>query len=480
MDLLKKYKSLILLFIGIILYVLSYPPFNLSFLIFFSLVPLFLLIPEINTKEAFIFGFLYGFGFNGVNFYWIPSLISHFTPVIIGVLVNLLLISYLSLYYGIFLWAVKKKEDSILFPAFLMVLIQWIRAHGPLAFNWGSFGEPLVHIPSLLQWASIFGELGLTFLVVIVNVLIARHRSLNNTKKVLGIISLLLIFLIGNFMIEKEEDIYWRVGAVQGNYDSFSKVYYPNIEEQFEVHRDLTLKLPKNLDLIVWAESVIFYPLNQAPNYMKEIRELTEEMDSPILLGALETRGTDTYNSAYLFKKNGEYEIHRKSQLVPFVEEIPFPFNYIVPEYFKRLIGNYGKDSKYYSLSLEDKKIGVLICFESLFSDLGRALSQDKSDLLVVITNDGWFQGTPAVYQHKNQSLIRAVENRLPLVQVANTGITFFADPYGRIINESKEGEKNVYVGLLPKKGSSIYSVVGDLPIFLAFIIFLLFKVKRP
>lgn len=476
MDRIRRYKDILYLLISILLYILSYPPFNFSFLIFFTLLPLFSLLPKLSEKEAFIYGFLYGFGFYGINFYWIPNLVSKFASLWVGVFANLLLISYLSLYYGVFLWGVKRKEGSLLFPAFFMVFLQWIRAHGPLAFNWGTLGEPLINISPLLQWASIFGELGLTFLVVLINTIIFKFRSFNLGKKLISLSFILIMFFFGFLMVGNSREEAFKVGAVQGSYDSFSKYFYTNIYDQYKVHRDLTLKLPNNLDLIVWAESVLFCYLNKQPEYLKEIRELCQLKNSPILLGALERRDGNIYNSAYLFKVNGEFMTHKKAQLVPFVEEVPFPFNYVIPEYFKGLIGNYNKGPGFYPLPLNDKKIGVLICFESLFSDLARELSKKGSDILVVITNDGWFEGTPAVCQHRNQSILRAVENRISLVQVANTGITFFVDPWGRVLKESKEGERDVYLSSLPEKGFSLYKLWGDLPLFIGFIIFLLVK----
>lgn len=479
MDRVRKYKDILYLFLSIFLYILSYPPFNFSFLIFFTLIPLFSLLPEISEKKAFIFGFLYGFGVYGVNFYWIPNLVSKFASLGVGIFASLLLVFYLSIYYGIFLWGVKKKEDSIFFPAFFMVFLQWIKAHGPLAFNWGSFGEPLVHILPILQWASVLGELGLTFFVVLVNTIIFKFRKFSLIKKITSLSFIFLIVFSGFIMIGSSKEEIFKVGAVQGNYDSFSKYFYTNIYDQYNIHKDLTLKLPNDLDLIIWAESVLFCYLNKQPEYLKEIRELCQLKNSPILLGALERRDGNIYNSAYLFKINGEFITHKKAQLVPFVEEVPFPFNYIIPEYFKGLIGNYTRGPGFYPLPLNDKKIGVLICFESLFSDLARELSKKGSDLLVVITNDGWFEGTPAVYQHRNQSILRAVENRTSLVQVANTGITFFVDPWGRVIKESKEGERNVYLSFLPAKEFSLYSIWGDFPIFISFIIFLLVKLVR-
>lgn len=479
MDGVKRYKTIFYLFLSILFYLLSYPPFNLSFLIFFTLVPLFMILPELSLKESFIFGFLYAFGFYGANFYWIPNLVAKFASLGLGILANLLLISYLSLYYGIFLWGVKRKENSILFPAFFMVFLHWIRAHGPLAFNWGSLGEPLVNIFPILQWASVFGELGLAFIVVFVNRVISKWREINLNTKIYFIVFLSGIFIGGFMMVGTPKGTPYKIGGVQGNYDSFSKYFYTNIYDQYKVHRDLTLNLPNDLDLIVWAESVLFCYLNERHDYLREIRELTKTKNTALLIGALEKTGKSIYNSAYLFNRDGEYITHKKSQLVPFVEEVPFPFNYVIPEYFKGLIGNYNRGSGFLPLPLNGKKIGVLICFESLFSDLARELSNKGSDFLVVITNDGWFEGTPAVYQHRNQSLLRAVENRISLVQVANTGITFFVDPWGRVLKESKEGEKVVLFSYLPEGFISLYRIWGDLPFFVGFIIFLLVKLIK-
>ena len=475
----NKFKIFIYLFISILFYILAFPPFNFSFLIFFTLIPLFSLLPEITQRKAFILGFLYGIGYNSVNFYWIPRLVSHFTSIGLSIFVYLLLIIYLSLYYGVFLWGVKRKENSIFFPAFFMVFIQWIRCHGPLAFNWGSFGEPLVHIYPLLQWASIFGELGLVFLVVLVNTVIARFRESDFKRKISFIFVFISLFIVGIFIGRGDYNSFMKVGAVQGSYDSFSKYFYTNIYDQFQVHKELTLNLPDNLDLVVWAESVLFCFLNHSPIYLKELGELAEFKNTNLLLGSLEMNGRNIYNSAYLITRDGRYKVHRKVQLVPFVEEVPFPFNYVIPEYFRGLIGNYSSGPGFYPLSIDGKKIGVLICFESLFSDPSKILSQRHSDIIVVITNDGWFQGTPAVYQHKNQSLLRGVENRRPIVQVANTGITFFADPYGRIIKETKEGEKVAIYGEVPKGSFSFYTFWGDMPMFLGFLIFLLIKLIK-
>ncbi|PMQ01951.1 MAG: apolipoprotein N-acyltransferase [Dictyoglomus sp. NZ13-RE01] len=472
--------DLILLFLSILLYVFSYPPFNFSFLIFFTLIPLFHLISRVSEKEAFWYGFLYGFGFYGINFYWIPNLLRNFVNFYFGIFVNLLLISYLSLYNGLFLWGIKKR-NSFLFPAFFWCFLEFIKSIGPLAFNWGTLGEPLVNVYPLLQWASIFGGLGLSFIVVLINTILYYFFKMPIRKKIFSILFVFLLFLVGEILgaVSYDSQIKLKVGVVQGNYDSFSKYYLRDIEDQLRVHKDLTLLLPDDLYLIVWAESVLFCTLNNYPSYLKELKDLAKEKGAYLIVGALKYEKGKIYNSAYLFSPfSDEYETYSKVQLVPFVEELPFSF--LFPNYIKSLVGGYSRGEGFYPFKTPLANIGTLICFESLFSYTAREQIRNGADILVVITNDGWFQGTPAVWQHRNLSLIRAVENRAPLVQTANTGVTFFVDPYGKILWESREGEKSIYYQdvLINKNGFSLYRVWGDIPLFMAFIIYLIFRMK--
>lgn len=473
-------KKLLLLFLSIILYILSFPPFNLSFLIFFTLIPLFILIPKLSSKESFIYGFLYGFGFYGINFYWLPNLLKHFVPFIFGIFISLLLIFYLSLYNGIFLWGIKKKFNSLLFPSFFWCFLEFIKSIGPLSFNWGTLGEPLVNIYPLLQWASIFGGLGLSFIVVLINNIIFKFKSFSLKCKFYSIIFILFLFFVGNiisFPIGKPLLIL-RIGAIQGNYDSFSKVYLRDIEEQLKIHKDLTLSLPNNLYLIIWPESVLFCALNNFPEYINELKELAKRKGSFLIIGALKSEKQNLYNSAYCFSPfDKEYKTYSKVQLVPFVEELPFSF--LFPSFIKNLVGNYTRGEGFFPFKTPLVNIGTLICFESLFSYTAREHIKNGADILVVITNDGWFEGTPAIWQHRNLSLIRAVENRVPLIQVANTGITFFVDPYGKILKESKEGERKEYYCDIPiyKRSFSLYRLWGDLFFFVVFIIYLIYKI---
>ncbi len=474
-------RNLFLLFLSIILYILSFPPFNLSFFIFLTLIPLFILVSKVSSKESFIYGFLYGFGFYGINFYWLPNLLKHFVPFIFGVFVSLLLVSYLSLYTGIFLWGIKKKFHSLLFPSFFWCFLEFMRSIGPLSFNWGTLGEPLVNIYPLLQWSSVFGSLGLSFIVVLINNILFKFKNFPLKNKFYSVIFILFLFFVGHKMgLPLEKPLFiLKIGAVQGNYDSFSKVYLKDIKDQLKIHKDLTLSLPDDLYLIIWPESVLFCALNVFPEYIEELRDLARRKGSFLILGALKMEKQNLYNSAYLFSPfDKEYKTYSKVQLVPFVEELPFSF--LFPSFIKNLVGNYTKGEGFFPFKTPLINIGTLICFESLFSYTAREHMRKGVDILVVITNDGWFQGTPAVWQHRNLSLIRAVENRIPLIQVANTGITFFVNPYGKIIKESKEGERKVYYCDVPisKNSFSLYRLWGDLFMFVFFIIYLIYKIK--
>lgn len=101
-------------------------------------------------------------------------------------------------------------------------------------------------------------RIGFSFLVVLVNTVIARFRESDFKRKISFIFVFISLFIVGFFIGRGDYNSFMKVGAVQGSYDSFSKYFYTNIYDQFKVHKELTLNLPDNLDLVVWAESVLF------------------------------------------------------------------------------------------------------------------------------------------------------------------------------------------------------------------------------
>jgi apolipoprotein N-acyltransferase len=127
---------------------------------------------------------------------------------------------------------------------------------------------------------------------------------------------------------------------------------------------------------------------------------------------------------------------YRKSFLVPIVERVPF----VNPRWFKGLkyFGGYGRGKNTKPFQLSFGKVGVLICYESIFPQRSREFRREGADLIVNITNDAWFGKSLAPYQHEAHMALRAIENRVGVVRAANTGISAYIDPLGRIQGETK------------------------------------------
>ena len=168
--------------------------------------------------------------------------------------------------------------------------------------------------------------------------------------------------------------------------------------------------------------------------------------------------------------------VYDKIRLVPFGEYIPLPFIFgFLRGHFE--IANFSKGEIYTIFKIKDLNFGVLICFEDIFSDLVRNFVKRDADFMVNITNDAWFMKTSEPYQHLQASVFRAVENRINLVRAANTGISCFIDPYGRVINRvSSEAGGDTFIDgyktqdIQIKKIRTFYTQFGDLFIAASFV----------
>ena len=171
------------------------------------------------------------------------------------------------------------------------------------------------------------------------------------------------------------------------------------------------------------------------------------------------------YNSAYLISSAGHvYGRYDKAHLVPFGEYIPLkrwlPFLGKMVEH----VGDFKPGKKGNTLHWNNGKLGFLICYEIIFPDLSRAMAKNQAALLVNITNDAWYGRTGAPYQHFSKAIFRAVENRKALVRSANTGISGFIDPVGRVIDSTDLFQDAVRTHNVPLiNQTSFYSRFGDL-----------------
>jgi apolipoprotein N-acyltransferase len=219
--------------------------------------------------------------------------------------------------------------------------------------------------------------------------------------------------------------------------------------------------------------------------YYKRTSNFAKEIKTPLLLGAVTSRDGLYYNSAVLVSKEAKLlKRYDKLHLVPFGEYIPLRkilgfLETVVP------IGDFTAGGDYTIFTLPTR-FSVLICFEDLFPEISRGFVKRGADFLINITNDAWFQKTSSPYQHLAASVLRAVENRAFLVRSANTGISGFIAPSGKIISlvQDKMG-RNIFINgystqemLAPlEKNLSFYTRFGDMFILACFLFVLLYSI---
>lgn len=239
------------------------------------------------------------------------------------------------------------------------------------------------------------------------------------------------------------------------------------VEKYSGLTKEAALNKP---DLIIWPEASSPGVLGEDHLIFKDIFSLARETKIPLLIGTVTREKEEYFNSALLIdslgKTSGRYN---KMHLVPFGEYIPLkkilPFlQTVVP------IGDIAFGREYTVFTSHGINFSVLICFEDLFPELSRGFVKNGANLLVNITNDAWYKKTSAAYQHFQASVFRAVENRTFLARSANTGISGFIHPTGKIVSlvKDKEGEEIFVDGfctqeIANRKGNlTFYTKYGD------------------
>ena len=454
-------------FSGLLL-TLCYPRFNQSWLCWIALTPLIAAVwfgngskvgVQPSVKRAALLGYLAGLVFFWGVFSWLTT---------VTVAGWLLLPFYLALYpaaWAAFLALARHGAGDFtrsgvnlrlaLLGAAAWVALEWARGLGALSFGWNGLGIALHGNLSLIQISEFTGVGGLSFLIALTNLMVVitvcRFVNESRLRRIrphwdfsvnLALIAATLTFGIRTFFApEKGDTIPLRVAAVQANIpqnEKFDQAFATMIMDRYT--RLTEGALERRPQLLLWPEAA-------TPGSMFEkdlfefVRGFAQRGDTNFLLGSLEFAPAEhDYNIAALFTEKGEaLQIYRKMHLVPFGEYIPFrhsfpPFEWVIG---KLVPGDFTAGMEHTVLQLQhpEMKAAALVCFEDTLGDLTRRFVQHGAQLLINVTNDGWFLRSQGSEQHLANAVFRAVENRRPLIRSANTGITAFIDPLGRVTN---------------------------------------------
>jgi apolipoprotein N-acyltransferase len=483
-----KKKDILLSILSGVFLVLSFPNFDLEFFAWFALVPLFYAFEGKGLYQSFKLGFLTGFvSYLGI-LYWIIVAVHTYgnVPLILSGLILLLLVIYLSLFVGAFTFLtrfiqIRSGIQTPLFTPVLWVALEYLRSFLLTGFPWANLAySQYLNLP-FIQMADTTGSYGLSLVIVLVNAalyLVIQQWSKKSfpLKEVAITVVILLGFLIYGYAKMKHVDREARqspplkVGLVQGNIDQSIKWEESFQKETLKIYERLSFKAANEKpDLIIWPETATPFFFQDEKEYQPIVLSIPKKTGAFLLFGTpfyrIEKRKANYYNSAFLASPSGELVgRYDKIHLVPFGEYIPLQkLLFFIESSIGEGIGNFKPGKEIFNFSLPQGKFGLLICFEIIFPDLCRRFVKEGANFLVTITNDAWFGRTSAPYQHFSIATFRAVENRVFIARVANTGISGFIDPKGRILQRGDIFTEEAMNGTIQlMKGETFYTLYGD------------------
>jgi apolipoprotein N-acyltransferase len=321
-----------------------------------------------------------------------------------------------------------------------------LRSHTPLAHSWGALAYTQWRDLALLQTASVVGQHGLTFLCVWFAASLALW--MRRGDRVLWSAPVLLFLALHGWGAWTMREVpvatngtqrRLRVLVVQTNVPSLRK-NQPGFEhEPFREAYALTRQSPPGqYDVVVWPETTVDLA-GSATGQLGALLKLSRELRATLLIGArtFDPQSGGYFNEAVLVRPDGTLAHSAKSRLVPFGERAPFgEYLPLLRRFAPR--PEVSPAQKVAALQLDTStRIGAIICFESCFPQPAAVLRAQGAQALFILTNDEWFRGTNAPWEHAAMATLRAVENRLPVVQAANGGYSFAVDPHGQFVVKS-------------------------------------------
>lgn len=475
---------------------LSFTGFYLAIYSFICIGVLLVVVFSARPWIAFACGFVHAVFFVLTSVGWIAEVLSVHggLSTIGGWGVLLLIAAAWGVLIGLFTWSVQRlsrrsvKLACVAAP-FLWVSFEFIRAHLPeISFPWNLLGYPASNNLGLLQLTTLTGIYGLSFLVAGLNALIAwadaasaptpRRRALILASTFAVI---LLVMLAGPRLIPKVAANH-AARVVQPDFPEVQE-YDPHwfqshtadLEELGRLSLRPSMGAP-GADLLVWPEAPAPFSF-QDPQFAKLASTLSVHFHGPFLVGSIEWRApTSTngkvpahnlaYNSALLFDAQGQrLFVYDKIHLVPFGEYEPFPLIHRVVSSVSDEVGGFAKGAPTYAVGRfpGGYTFGVFICYEAIYPGEVRHFAANGAQLLVNISNDGWFGHSAAAEQHLRMARVRAAENRRWLIRDTNSGITASVDPYGRIYEPlPRDVRAAADVPYDFRKDTTLYTHFGD------------------
>jgi apolipoprotein N-acyltransferase len=449
-----------------------------------------------GVPAAAIAGFWFGLGYFVPGLYWIgyAFLVDASTFAWLLPFAVLGLPAYLALFmaFGFALARLIWTRDAsrVMALAASLTVSEWLRGQVLTGFPWNAFGYALGEPLALAQTASLVGLWGMTFLAVAIfasPAVLIDENARGRTPWMVPATALLLLLAMGTFgavrlslhptaMVDGV-----RLRIMQPNLEQDAKFNYAAKAAVMQRYLTLSDRASgprstgvRDASILIWPESAFPFFLTRETDAMAQIADLLPK-GTVLITGSVRApdlppgaRITRAYNSIYVIDHDGSVvSVYDKLHLVPFGEYLPFQdwMERLGFEQLTRQQGGFIPGSVRRALEVPNAPNALpLICYEAIFPGIG-VPHDDRPGWMVNLTNDGWFGISTGPYQHLQQARLRAIEQGLPLVRAANTGVSAVIDPLGRIVARLGLGLEGVLDSSLPSAiAPTVYAHAGDIP----------------
>ena len=503
------YSAWLLVLLSSLLQVLIFPLAGLYVLSWVAFAPLIVAllrarpagVLEINGSvnlqaakpgQAFLLAYVSGILWYAGTCYWIYNTMHEHggLNVPFALLALFLFCLYLGLYHGLFglllSWTVGPGGDyrrALIAAPFLWVAVELAR-FDVTGFPWNLLGTAQVDNISLSRITTWTGVYGVSFEIMLVNVAVAAAFVVPRKKRstlLLAALAAAAVLQAGRLVDAPAIPADHAALLVQENIPVDETWTRETFERTLRELTDLTVKdltvkdlsvkgfgvkrdastgsdannpKPGSIDLIVWPESPAPF-FTSDPLFREPVSQMARDTHSWVVTGAIGTasvaqRGrsaSQVFNSAALISPSGDWSgRYDKVHLVPFGEYLPFPKLFAFAGGLTKEVGEFEAGGSRKPLDAGGTKLGVFICYESVFPGEVRQFADQGAQVLVNLSNDGWYGDSGAYAQHLNQTRMRAIENDRWILSATNTGVTASIDPYGRTVARLPRKERAALV----------------------------------
>jgi len=481
----KKDIGFNLYFLGLsalsgVLLALSFQKFNIFILAWVGLIPLIHCVLNSKRLYAVMYGFVAGLVFSIMSIYWMfPFLKMNTNSFVDSMAVSSLLWLYVTAYFVI--WAVllnyaRKYLQGIklvLFTAAAWVSLEYVRTYMLTGFPWNLLGYSQSTFYQIIQIADNAGVYGVSFVIVIVNMMLYFYLKHKNKKYLLfSAIVIACLLAYGFARIHKFDDNYGdrilKVGVIQPNIEQYQRWQSGFERVIFDTLRDNAAYFEgKNLDILIYPETVLPVRLEentQARNFVFQ----TAHLANLTLIGGNLRENRQLYNTVFVLQNGRVVGRHRKSHLVIFGEFLPFSGT-LLPRFLRSLAvlnsqGELARGTELQVFEFDDIALGINVCSENFLPCLTRNLVRQGANVLTHHANNAWFLDMATAYQHFAMNVFRAVETRKNFIVAANTGISGIIAPSGRVMTKTKVGENISFAANVRTNNyKPVYVLIGNL-----------------